>query len=81
MARDTLGWDWKSSQGWRPTLQEQESHLGAKFTVIYPYLSMGFVFFKIFFLKWTIIKVFIEFVIVLLLFWFFGHEVCGILAP
>ena len=34
-----------------------------------------------FFLMWTIFEVFIEFVIVLLLFWFFGHEVCGILAP
>ena len=32
---------------------------------------------------WTIFKVFIEFVIILLLlfmFWFFGHEACGILA-
>ena len=34
---------------------------------------------------WTIFKVFIEFVTILLLFYvlffFFGHEVCGILAP
>ena len=30
---------------------------------------------------WTIFKVFIEFVTVLLLFWFFGREACGILAP
>ena len=34
---------------------------------------------------WTIFKVFIEFVAALLLFfyvfWFFGHEACGILAP
>ena len=32
---------------------------------------------------WTIFKVFIEFVTILLLFtfWLFGHEACGILAP
>ena len=30
---------------------------------------------------WTIIKVFIESVTILLLFWFFGREACGILAP
>ena len=34
---------------------------------------------------WTILKVFIEFVTILLLlyvfFWFVGHEACGILAP
>ena len=32
---------------------------------------------------WTIFKVFIEFVIILLLFYVldFGHEACGILAP
>ena len=33
---------------------------------------------------WTIFKVFIEFVTILLLFyvfWFFGREACGILAP
>ena len=33
---------------------------------------------------WTIFKVFIELVIILLLFfmfWFFGHEACGFLAP
>ena len=31
---------------------------------------------------WTIFKVFIEFVTILLvLFWFFGHEACGIIAP
>ena len=32
---------------------------------------------------WTIFKVFIEFVKVLLLFyvWFFGQKACGILAP
>ena len=29
----------------------------------------------------TIFKVFIEFVIVLLLFWIFGHKACGILVP
>ena len=41
---------------------------------------------KIFFLKmllllWTIFKVFIEFVTILLLFWFFGLKACSILAP
>ena len=39
--------------------------------------------FKDFFLMWTIFKVFIEFIIILLLFYvfgFFGHEACGILA-
>ena len=44
----------------------------------------GFFFFKIFFLMWTIFKVFIEFVTILLLFYvfsFFGCEACGILAP
>ena len=31
---------------------------------------------------WTILKVFIEFVTILLLFmfWFFGHEACGFLV-
>ena len=42
-------------------------------------------FFLFLFLIWTIFKVFIEFVTVLLLFslmfWFFGHEACGILVP
>ena len=40
-------------------------------------------FFKIFFffLTWTILKVFTEFVIILFLFYIFGHEACGILAP
>ena len=40
-------------------------------------------FFKIFFLMWTILKVFIELVTVLLLFYVlvFGCEACGILAP
>ena len=47
----------------------------------------GFTFiyhFKEFFLMWTIFKVFIEFVTVLLMFYvfgFFGHEAGGILAP
>ena len=41
-----------------------------------------FIFLKIF-LMWTIFKVCIEFVTILLLFCFgfFGHEACGILAP
>ena len=30
---------------------------------------------------WTILKVFTEFVIILLLFYIFGHKACGILAP
>ena len=30
---------------------------------------------------WTILKVFIEFVMILFLFWFFGCKACGILAP
>ena len=40
------------------------------------------IFFKFFFLMWTIFKVFVEFVTVLLLFmfWFFGHEACWILV-
>ena len=40
--------------------------------------------FKKFFLMWTILKVFIEVVTVLLqfyVFWCFVHEACGILAP
>ena len=40
------------------------------------------IFFKSFFLMWTILKVFIEFVTILLLlmFWFFGHEACEFLV-
>ena len=37
-----------------------------------------------FFLMWIILKAFIEFVTILLLFyvfWFFGHKACGISAP
>ena len=40
--------------------------------------------FRFFFLMWTIFKVFIELVTVLLQFYvlgFFGHKACGILAP
>ena len=47
--------------------------------------TLSFIFFKILFLlMWTILKVFIEFVTMLLLFyifWFFGHRACGILVP
>ena len=42
------------------------------------------IFFKFFFLMWTIFKVFIEFFTILFLFYvfgFFGREACGILAP
>ena len=41
-----------------------------------------FFFFKIS-LMWTIFKVFIDFVTILLLFyvWFFGRDACGILVP
>ena len=44
---------------------------------------VSYFFLRIFFLMWTIFKVFIEFVTILLLFmfWFFGHKACGILAP
>ena len=45
---------------------------------------MASYFFKIFFfLMWTIFKVFVEFVTILLLFmfWFFGHEARVILVP
>ena len=46
-------------------------------------LSLSLPVFKIFFLMWTILKVFIEFVTILLLFHvlFFGLEVHRILAP
>ena len=37
-------------------------------------------FFKIFFLMWTISKVFIEYCFCFM-FWVFGHEACGISAP
>ena len=33
---------------------------------------------------WTFLKIFIDFVTILLLllmFWFFGHKTCGIIAP
>ena len=46
--------------------------------------TLPFFFFKILFLLMWTIKVFIEFVTMLLLFyifWFFGHTACGILAP
>lgn len=45
--------------------------------------SFLYVFFLIYFLMWTIFKVFIKFVTVLLLFYIlaFGQEVCGALAP
>ena len=54
------------------------------------FLVFFFVF--VFVLLWVIFKVFIDFVTILLLFlssdflakimfWFFGHEACGILAP
>ena len=36
---------------------------------------------QIFFFFLTILKVFIELVTMLFLFWFFGHEACGIFAP
>ena len=41
------------------------------------------IFLRFFFLMWTIFKVFVEFVTILLLFmfWFFSHEACWILAP
>ena len=38
------------------------------------------VYFKEFFLYWTIFKVFIEFVTILLLFYVFWPEACGLLA-
>ena len=41
-------------------------------------------FLRFFFLMWTILKVFIEFVTKLLLlfmFWVFGIQACGLLAP
>ena len=46
--------------------------------------SFFFVFFSKIFSMWTIFKVFIEFVTILLLFfnfWFFGYKACEILAP
>ena len=47
------------------------------------FFSTSFFFKDFFFLMWTIYKVFIEFVTILLLFfmfWFFGNEACGILV-
>ena len=44
----------------------------------------GFFFFSLkSFLMWTTFKVFIEFVIIFfcIMFWFFGHKPCGVLAP
>ena len=38
-----------------------------------------FLFFSFF--SFHFFKVFIRFVTILLLFWFFGHEACGVLAP
>ena len=35
----------------------------------------------LFFFSFHFFKVFIRFVTILLLFWFFGHEACGVLAP
>ena len=48
-----------------------------------PELPLGHLslFLKRFFLKWTILKVFIESVMICFCFMFFGHKECGILAP
>ena len=37
----------------------------------------------VFFLLWTILKIFLEFLTVLhlFMFWFFGQEACEVLAP
>ena len=51
---------------------------------IYKTPTANIIFFlRFFFLMWTIFKVFIEIVTILLLFYvrFFGHKACGILAP
>ena len=54
-----------------------------KCLVIYLFIYMQFLVYSLkkLFLMWTIFKVFIEFVTILLLFWFYGHKACGILAP
>ena len=48
-------------------------------------LHPDFFSFFFFFLMWTIFEVLIEFftflLLLLLMFWVFGHEACGILAP
>ena len=43
--------------------------------------NLGMGFFLILFFMWIIIKVSIEFVTILFMFWFFGHKACGMLAP
>ena len=63
-----------------PGQQQWKSHQG-----IPPGNLLGFIFLSFFFfLMWTILKVFIEFVTILPLlfvFWLFGQEAYGILAP
>ena len=56
-------------------------------TLTPPFCCLFFFFFKIS-LRWTIFKVFLQFLTILLLFsffflmlWFFGHKPCGISAP
>ena len=46
-------------------------------------MSSFFFFPYFFFLLWTILKIFLEFVTVLhlFMFWFFGQEACETLAP
>ena len=59
--------------------------MGPLLPSVFPLLVAHLFFFKFFFfLMWTIFKGFIEFVAILLQFYFlffFGHEACGILAP
>ena len=45
--------------------------------------NINHLFLKIFFLMWTIFKVYVEFVTILLLFhvWCFGHKIYGVLVP
>ena len=69
------------------TVKRHGSALSNNNRVLYfgnPYLHFGFLFFFLrFFLMWTIYKVFIESVTIVLLFHvlvFSGHEACGILA-
>ena len=68
-------------------LELKEGMLDMKLVQVFSnFVTLSIITFKKFlkiFLMWTVLKVIIEFVTVLLLFYggFFGHEACGIVAP
>ena len=81
-------WSWEGNPQSRPSQQSEternvEERRERKFSLAQNPADSQAVFHLFFFLMWTIFKVFIEFVTVLLLFYVlvFGLEVFGILTP